>query len=297
MPRQSRKTSWPESRENEAPKLGPAPREFRKQESSGSLMLAKLVAKFPREHSLFFSRLDGIGTQQKTKRHASAHHSDRQRRPRNSQQNPRINRMPQIGVRTAANKLVIHFQLDLIAPVLPQVPPRRDRQRNSGNRQHHTNPSHGKTIGISARIQKREPHPRRKKKNKSRNEDPEPQRPETIRLGSFGRTALPGAHRPINPKAEPHNSKQLLNWRNRNRGDFTHKASQRPRARQAPSYRRYRPMLEVENHPGVHLRPDLTLTSNNRSQRVGASPERKQMRESIINAAACFPAKSALSAL
>ncbi len=236
-------------------------------------MLAKLDAKFPLEHSLFFPRLDSVGNQQETKRHSSAHHSDRQRRPCNSEKNPRINRMPQISVRTATNKLVIHFQFDLIAPILPQVPPRRDRQRNSGNRQHHANPSGRKIIGISARIQKREPHPRRKKKNKSRNEDSKPQRPETIRLGNLGRPALPGTHRPINPKPEPHNSQQLLNWRNRNRGDLTHKASRRQRARQAPSYRRYRPMLEVEHHSGVHLRSDLTLTGNNRSQRVGASPE------------------------
>src|ERR1700683_926064 len=96
---------------------------------------------------------------------------------------------------------------------------------------------------------------------------------------------------------------ESLKNRNGNRGDISHRVDQAQRkARTRRNSQNSRASgavltLEVKHHSAVNLRANSAVARNNGSQRIHSHAERKQMRKAVIHSAACFPPKSALSAL
>src|SRR5580658_7393961 len=210
--------------------------------------------------------------------------------------------MPQVSVRSAANELVIHFQLDFIAPVPPQVPAGRNGQCDSGKHQRHAGPLGNEIFRNKAHIQKLEAKPRGEQQNKGSGEYAQTQNPELIRFRSLGCGVSPRVRRPVNSKRAPNQAEESLNYRNGNRGNIAHRVD--PAQRKPETQRRLQNSrassavltLEVKNHSAVNLRSNIAVARNNGSQGVNSYAERQQMREAVIHAAASFPTKSALPA-
>src|SRR5437762_3652095 len=96
------------------------------QEARVLLMNAELFAELLRQHSLLSSGFDHVVGEQQHKCDDPADFAEHHCRSKHGEQNSRVDRMPHVRVRTAANQLVIFPEHNFVAPITPEMRPRPD---------------------------------------------------------------------------------------------------------------------------------------------------------------------------
>src|SRR5690348_6171974 len=96
-------------------------------------MLGESIGECAGQYLVFSRGLNPIIHQQNHKRQHAAPLADHECRPRNPQQNARINRMTEARVWSSADKLMINLEDDFVAPVLSEMNSGPERQHHSAN--------------------------------------------------------------------------------------------------------------------------------------------------------------------
>src|SRR5437870_2702172 len=107
-----------------------------------------------------------------------------------SQQHARVDGMAKPRIRARAYELVVRLDLNLVAPVMAEMPPRPDHQRNAETGQRHPQISNGWMIGNERSCERPHRQRWRQQKHKRHRQDEQPQ--DTMRMRLSCLRGVPG---------------------------------------------------------------------------------------------------------
>jgi hypothetical protein len=142
------------------------------------------------QNAIFFPRFDHVIYEQQQKGGNAAPFSDGYRCTRDCDKHPRVNWMAKPGIWAGAHELVVRLDLNLVAPIVPKMPPRPDHEQNAETSCRNPEVTNGRMIGNETPYQWPSGGYRwRQKKDKCQSQNEQPQEP--VRVWFSGLCRVP----------------------------------------------------------------------------------------------------------